>query len=105
MLSRKYCKRIQIWIPVTDSDGYGGNTVDDFSVGDFWAEVKQLSSSKDTSNGTTYPHRSFSFKIRSTLQVTPGHDLSIIYNGIRYVTSEIKYDDDLFRFTTIIAHA
>jgi len=105
MLSRKYTKKIEIFNTVPASDGYGGNTMTNQSIGSFWAEVKMLSSNKDHTTGISDIKTTYSFKIRSNPSVSPlTNDLSIVYKNRTYVVNDIKYDDENFRFINITAH-
>lgn len=105
MLARQYSRKIEVFNTLPSSDGYGGNTVTNQSIGSFWAEVKQLSSNKDHTTGISDLKTTYSFKIRANSQITPlSSDLSIVYKNRTYIVNDIKYDDENFRFVNIVAH-
>jgi len=105
MLARQYSRKIAIYKTVNVPDGYGGNTVNDVLIGSYWAEVKQNSAFKDNSIGKADIKNNYSFKIRASLKLDMDiNNLSIIYNGLKYVVNDIRYDDELFRFLNITAH-
>jgi len=105
MLSRQYNRKVEIFNTIPSSDGYGGNTVTDVSLGSFWAEVKQLSSFKDHTVGISDIKKTYSFKLRATNEISPlSNDLSIVYKNQKYVVNDIRYDDENFRFVNITAH-
>jgi len=105
MLARQYSRKITIYKTVNVPDGYGGNTVNDVLIGSYWAEVKQNSAFKDNSIGKADIKNNYSFKIRASLKLDMDiNNLSIIYNGLKYVVNDIRYEDELFRFLNITAH-
>ena len=105
MLSRQYSRKVEVFNTIPASDGYGGNTVTDNSLGSFWAEVKQLSSFKDHTTGISDLKTTYSFKVRANPSITPlTSDLSIVYKGQKYVVNDIQYDDENFRFVNIRAN-
>ena len=105
MLARQYSRKIAIYKTATVPDGYGGNTVNDVLIGSYWAEVKQNSAFKDNSIGKADVKNNYSFKIRASLKLDMDiNNLSIIYNGLKYVVNDIRYEDELFRFLNITAH-
>lgn len=106
MLSRKYNRRIAIYKGDGTPDGYGGNTLTDVFVGNFWADVKQLSAFKDNSLGKSDIKNAYSFKIRSNsvLNNIIVDNLKIQYRNQFYVVTEFRYDDELFRFVNITAN-
>jgi len=105
MLARQYSRKIDIYKTATVPDGYGGNTVNDVLIGSYWAEVKQNSAYKDNSIGMANFKNNYSFKIRASLKLDMDiNNLSIIYNGLKYVVNDIRYEDELFRFLNITAH-
>lgn len=105
MISRQYNRRIEIFKTATVPDGYGGNTVTEVSLGEFWAEAKQNSSFRDNAVGKSDIKNVWSFNIRTNPVIFNDIDnLSILYNGKRYVSNDIRYNDELFREVNIIAH-
>ena len=105
MISRQYTRKIAIYKTTDVPDGFGGNTVSDVLIGSYWAEVKQNSAFKDNSIGNSQIKNNFTFKIRTNANLENDIDnLSIIYNGKKYVVNDFRYDDELFRFVTITAN-
>ena len=105
MISRQYTRKIAIYKTTGAPDGFGGNTVSDVLIGSYWAEVKQNSAFKDNSIGNSQIKNNFTFKIRTNANLENDIDnLSIIYNGKKYVVNDFRYDDELFRFVTITAN-
>lgn len=105
MLARQYNRKISIYKTVNVPDGYGGNTVNDVLIGSYWAEVKQNSAFKDNSIGKSDIKNNYSFKIRASLKLDMDiNNLSIVYNGVKYVVNDIRYEDELFRFLNITAN-
>jgi SPP1 family predicted phage head-tail adaptor len=106
MEARKYDKRINIYVTVSTDDGYGGTIPEEVLVGSFWAEVKQNSAFRDNALGASDIKNNYSFNIRSTSKITPDNidNLQIEYKTRRYVVNDIRYNDELFRETNIIAN-
>jgi len=105
MLSRQYTKKIRIDSIQLNADGYGGNTTSPVVLGSFWAEVKQLSSFRENQSGSGDMKNTYSFKVRANPAFSNQSDnLSILYKNQRYISSDITYDDENFRFVNIIAH-
>jgi len=105
MLARKYNKRIKIYRSVITADGYGGNTSVDVQIKTFWASVQQNNSFRENIVGNSKIKSSYIFKIRHYDEVTFSNisDLTVVYNGKKYVINEVTYDDELRRFVNIIA--
>jgi SPP1 family predicted phage head-tail adaptor len=105
MVSRQYSRKVSIYKTTTVEDGFGGNTVTDVLIGCYWAEVKQISSFRNTSIGETVIKNNYSFKIRANAHIAPDvNNLSIVYRNQKYVVNNIEYDDELFRFVNITAN-
>jgi hypothetical protein len=105
MISRKYNRKIQIFKTTSAPDGYGGNYVTDVLIGSFWSEVSQNIAFRDNQVGISNIKNNWSFKIRSNpILVADIDNLSIIYNGSKYVVNDIRYNDELFREINIIAN-
>lgn len=105
MLSRQYTKQVEIWTQIDVPDGYGGNTSAAAALGTVWAEIKQLSSTRDNTLGQADIKTTYSFKVRANPNINPfATELSIIYKGNRYMVNDIKYDDENFRFVNLIAN-
>ena len=106
MIARSYTTKIEIFQFSAVDDSYGGSTINELSLGKFWCDVLQQTSNRDNSYGKSDLRSSFIFKIRSNPIITPRTDnICIEYDNIRYMVSQIKYEDNLFRFTNIIANA
>lgn len=106
MLARQYDKRIKLYTTETVPDGFGGNTVEEVLIGSFWAEISQNSAFRDVQQGKSDIKDNWSFKIRSTPKITPNNidNLFIEYRGVKRVVNDIRYNDELFRETNIIAN-
>lgn len=106
MLARQYDKRIKLYTTTNVPDGFGGNTVQEALIGSFWAEIKQNSAFRDNQLGKSDIKDNWSFNIRSTPKITPGNidNLTIEYRGVKRVVNDIRYNDELFRETNIIAN-
>tara|TARA_R110000822_G_scaffold76214_3_gene183166 strand:+ start:18 stop:338 length:321 start_codon:yes stop_codon:yes gene_type:complete len=105
MIARKYSRLVDFYKTENVSDGFGGNTVNDILIGSYWAEVKQISSSNDTSIGRDVIKNNYSFNIRVNQFLEPHlNNLSIIYNAQKYVVNNFEYIDPLFRFIKITAN-
>ena len=104
MIARNYTRLVNFYKTENVPDGFGGNTVVDLSVGRYWAEVKQISSNNDTSQGKDVLKNNYSFVIRVNDFIEPFlNNLSIIYNGQKYTVNSYEYQDALFRFVKITA--
>jgi SPP1 family predicted phage head-tail adaptor len=102
MIARNYTRLVSFYRTENVSDGFGGNTVLDLSIGNYWAEVKQMTSNNDTSQGKDVLKNNYSFVIRVNQFIEPYlNNLSIIYNGQKYVVNNYEYQDSLFRFIKI----
>ena len=106
MLARKYNRQIKIYQTQSISDGYGGYLPTDVLVGSFWAEVMQNSAFRDNQVGDSDIKNNWSFKIRSTDKITPDNidNLFIEYRNRKYIVNDIRYNDELFRETNIVAN-
>ena len=104
MIARNYTRLVQFYRTENVADGFGGNTVLNLSIGNYWAEVKPISSNNDTSQGKDVLKNNYSFVIRVNQFIEPHlNNLSIIYNGQKYVVNNYEYQDSLFRFIKITA--
>jgi head-tail adaptor len=104
MIARNYTRLVNFYRTENVPDGFGGNTVINLSVGTYWAEVKQISSNNDTSQGKDVLKNNYSFVIRVNEFLEPFlNNLSIIYNGQKYIANSYEYQDSLFRFIKITA--
>ena len=104
MIARNYTRLVSFYRTENVADGFGGNTVLDLSIGNYWAEVKQMTSNNDTSQGKDVLKNNYSFVIRVNQFIEPYlNNLSIIYNGQKYVVNNYEYQDSLFRFIKITA--
>ena len=104
MIARNYTRLVQFYRTENVADGFGGNTVLNLSIGNYWAEVKPISSNNDTSQGKDVLKNNYSFVIRVNQFIEPYlNNLSIIYNGQKYVVNNYEYQDSLFRFIKITA--
>tara|TARA_R110000851_G_scaffold199754_1_gene350831 strand:+ start:79 stop:597 length:519 start_codon:yes stop_codon:yes gene_type:complete len=104
MIARNYTRLVQFYRTENVPDGFGGNTVLDLSIGNYWAEVKQMTSNNDTSQGKDVLKNNYSFVIRVNQFIEPYlNNLSILYNGQKYVVNNYEYQDSLFRFIKITA--
>jgi SPP1 family predicted phage head-tail adaptor len=105
MISRNYTRLVAFYRTSNIDDGFGGNTVSDVLIGSYWAEVKQLSSFNDTAQGKDVIKNNYSFNIRVNSFIEPYlNNLSIVYNGQKYVVNNFEYSDNLFRFIKITAN-
>ena len=106
MLARKYNRQIKIYQTQSISDGYGGTLPNDVLIGAFWSEVSQNSAFRDNQAGDSDIKNNWSFKIRSTDKITPDNidNLFIEYRNRKYVVNDIRYNDELFRETNIVAN-
>jgi SPP1 family predicted phage head-tail adaptor len=105
MISRKYTRIVDFYKTENVSDGFGGNTVNDVLIGEYWAEVKQISSFNDTAQGRDVIKNNYSFSIRINEDIEPYlNNLSIIYNGQKFTVNNVEYTDVLFRFVKITAN-
>jgi SPP1 family predicted phage head-tail adaptor len=104
MIARNYTRLVSFYRTENVADGFGGNTVLDLSIGNYWAEVKQITSNNDTSQGKDVIKNNYSFVIRVNQFIEPFlNNLSIVYNGQKYVVNNYEYQDSLFRFIKITA--
>jgi SPP1 family predicted phage head-tail adaptor len=106
MLSRQYDKKITISQTTSTDDGFGGTIPDEVLIGSFWSEVKQNSAFRDNQVGASDIKNNYSFKIRSTPKIIPDNidNLFITYRSKKYIVNNIRYADELFRETNIIAN-
>ena len=104
MLSRQYSRKIILKEATAVSDGFGGFVTTDVVLANVWAEVKQNSAFKDGNQGTNDLKNSYTFKIRNNTTFDGKLDnISIEYKGQQFGVSSWEYDDELFRFVTILA--
>jgi len=105
MIARELTRKVEIFKTENVEDGFGGYTIEDVSIGKFWANVSQVSSFRDNANGGSYIKDNYSFKIRNNSSIDLYKDnLSIVYRGAKYVVNDVQYDDELFRFVNITAN-
>ena len=106
MMSRKYNRQIKIYQTQSISDGYGGTLSTDVLIGTFWSEVSQNSAFRDNQVGSSDIKNNWSFKMRSSDKITFDNidNLFIEYRNRKYVVNDIRYNDELFRETNIVAN-
>tara|TARA_R110000782_G_scaffold130045_1_gene221717 strand:- start:707 stop:1090 length:384 start_codon:yes stop_codon:yes gene_type:complete len=104
MIARNYTRLVDFYRTENFTDGFAGYTVKERLIGTYWSEVKQISSFNDTSQGKDVIKDNYSFSIRLNEFIEPYLDnLSIVYNGQKYVVNNFEYTDSLFRFIKITA--
>tara|TARA_R110000772_G_scaffold49010_2_gene112048 strand:+ start:49 stop:462 length:414 start_codon:yes stop_codon:yes gene_type:complete len=104
MIARNYTRLVDFYKTQNVSDGFGGNTVSESLIGSYWAEVKNERSFNDTAQGTDVIKNTYVFQIRVNDFIEPHlNNLSIIYNGQKYIVNNFEYVDALFRFIKITA--
>ena len=104
MIARNYTRLVDFYKTENVSDGFGGNTVSESLIGSYWSEVKNARSFNDTAQGTDVIKNTYVFQIRVNDFIEPHlNNLSIIYNGQKYIVNNFEYVDALFRFIKITA--
>ena len=104
MIARQYSRKIILKEAMPVADGFGGFVTTDVVLANVWAEVKQKSAFKDGNQGTNDLKDSYTFKIRNNPAFDGKLDnISIEYKGQQFGVSSWEYDDELFRFVTILA--
>ena len=104
MIARQYSRKIILKEATAVADGLGGFVTQDVVLASVWAEVKQNSAFKDGNQGTNDLKNSYTFKIRNNPTFDGKLDnISIEYKGQSFGVSSWEYDDELFRFVTILA--
>jgi hypothetical protein len=104
MIARNYTRLVDFYRTNNVGDGFGGNTVSESLIGSYWSEVKNERSFNDTSQGTDVIKNTYVFQIRVNDFIEPHlNNLSIIYNGQKYIVNNFEYVDMLFRFIKITA--
>ena len=104
MIARQYSRKIILKEATAVADGFGGFVTTDVVLANVWAEVKQNSAFKDGNQGTNDLKNSYTFKIRNNSAFDGKLDnTSIEYKGQQFCVSSWGYDDELFRFVTILA--
>jgi hypothetical protein len=104
MIARNYTRLVDFYRTNNVADGFGGNTVSESLIGSYWSEVKNARSFNDTAQGTDVIKNTYVFQIRVNDFIEPHlNNLSIIYNGQKYIVNNFEYVDALFRFIKIIA--
>ncbi len=102
MIARNYTRLVDFYKTENVSDGFGGYTVQESLIGSYWSEVKNMRSFNDTAQGVDVIKNTYSFMIRVNDFIEPHlNNLSIIYNGSKYVVNDFEYTDTLFRFIKI----
>ena len=102
MIARNYTRLVDFYSTSNVGDGFGGYTVQESLIGSYWAEVKNARSFNDTAQGVDVIKNTYSFQIRVNDFIEPHlNNLSIIYNGSKYVVNNFEYTDTLFRFIKI----
>tara|TARA_R110000772_G_scaffold18410_1_gene52217 strand:- start:136 stop:549 length:414 start_codon:yes stop_codon:yes gene_type:complete len=104
MIARNYTRLVDFYKTDNVADGFGGNTVSESLIGSYWSEVKNERSFNDTAQGTDVIKNTYVFQIRVNDFIEPHlNNLSIIYNGQKYIVNNFEYVDMLFRFIKITA--
>jgi hypothetical protein len=104
MIARNYTRLVDFYKTDNVADGFGGNTVSESLIGSYWSEVKNARSFNDTAQGTDVIKNTYVFQIRVNDFIEPHlNNLSIIYNGQKYIVNNFEYVDMLFRFIKITA--
>ena len=104
MIARQYSRKIILKEAIAVADGFGGFVTTDVVLASVWAEVKQKSAFKEGNQGTNDLKNSYTFKIRNNPTFDGKLDnISIEYKGQQFGVSSWEYDDELFRFVTILA--
>ena len=104
MIARNYTRLVDFYKTDNVADGFGGNTVSESLIGSYWSEVKNERSFNDTAQGTDVIKNTYVFQIRVNDFIEPHlNNLSIIYNGQKYIVNNFEYVDLLFRFIKITA--
>jgi head-tail adaptor len=104
MIARNYTRLVDFYKTENVADGFGGNTVSESLIGSYWSEVKNERSFNDTAQGTDVIKNTYIFQIRVNDFIEPHlNNLSIIYNGQKYIVNNFEYLDMLFRFIKITA--
>ena len=104
MIARNYTRLVDFYRTNNVPDGFGGNTVSESLIGSYWSEVKNARSFNDTAQGTDVIKNTYVFQIRVNDFIEPHlNNLSIIYNGQKYIVNNFEYVDALFRFIKITA--
>jgi head-tail adaptor len=104
MIARNYTRLVDFYRTNNVADGFGGNTVSESLIGSYWSEVKNERSFNDTAQGTDVIKNTYVFQIRVNNFIEPHlNNLSIIYNGQKYIVNNFEYVDALFRFIKITA--
>ena len=104
MIARNYTRLVDFYKTDNVADGFGGNTVSESLIGSYWSEVKNERSFNDTAQGTDVIKNTYVFQIRVNDFIEPHlNNLSIIYNGQKYIVNNFEYVDSLFRFIKITA--
>ena len=104
MIARQYSRKIILKEATSVADGFGGFVTTDVVLANVWAEVKQNSAFKDGNQGTNDLKNSYTLKIRNNSAFDGKLDnISIEYKGQQFGVSSWEYDDELFRFVTILA--
>ena len=104
MIARNYTRLVDFYKTDNVADGFGGNTVSESLIGSYWSEVKNARSFNDTAQGTDVIKNTYVFQIRVNDFIEPHlNNLSIIYNGQKYIVNNFEYIDNLFRFIKITA--
>jgi len=106
MISRKYNRKVRVYMASSVPDGFGGTLPISVLLGEFWAEVKQNSAFRDNQLGASDIKNNWSFNIRASDKITPENieNLFIIYKSNKYVVNDIRYNDELFREINIVAN-
>jgi hypothetical protein len=104
MIARNYTRLVDFYRTNNVGDGFGGNTVSESLIGSYWSEVKNARSFNDTAQGSDVIKNTYVFQIRVNDFIEPHlNNLSIIYNGQKYIVNNFEYVDSLFRFIKITA--
>jgi hypothetical protein len=89
--ARGFNKRIQLWQTESVSDGFGGNTVIESKIAEFWAKLDTLQNKRFTSrnDGTIDFANSVQVTMRSNPLLSLNYKVNfIVYRGARYELTE-----------------
>ena len=89
--ARGFNKRIQLWQTESVSDGFGGNTVIESKIAEFWAKLDTLQNKRFTSrnDGTIDFANSVQVTMRSNALLSLNYKVNfIVYRGARYELTE-----------------
>lgn len=91
--SRKYSKRIEVWLNAVVQDGFGGNNLSESKLQDVWCEIRTIPIDKLVDFGLDVQSTSISIYLRRDTIDYYQKGLFFRYSGKSYMVNRINEND------------